>query len=194
MKTRPSIGPRDRTPLAAVVVSALVVAASPFAVAGGMTRTTIQDSPTMQGRVALQDRVTTSRATASGSSASSSARSFGPAEPSNADGFGPRAPGTATSTIGSATGTESAPGETLSSATTVGPGVSAADRALMDQVVSALANDPQLKGAMITVQVDDGRVDLSGFAQDETQATRAREVAESVVGQGRVTGSLDTRS
>lgn len=138
----------------------------------------------------------------SSSSASASATSgadFGPAPPSaaaSASDFGPLPPSTATegSAIGSVSRTESAPNETFTSSTMVGSGVTAADQALMNRVVGALANDPQLKGAMITVQVDGGRVDLSGFAQDETQAARAREVAEGIAGAGRVTGSLDTRS
>lgn len=180
----------QRTRLQPLAAAMIALAAIPFARA--------QDSASATGE-ALNP---IARPTARDSRDSASAHdgtTFGPAtrpSSSSASDFGPRPPSAdgEGSIIGDVVRPESAPSETFTSSTMVGSGVTAADQALMNRLVGALANDPQLKGAMITVQVDDGRVELSGFAQDETQAGRAREVAEGIAGMGRVSGSLDTRS
>jgi osmotically-inducible protein OsmY len=69
----------------------------------------------------------------------------------------------------------------------------ASDPRLMDEVVSALAADPTLKGANVNVTIDNGSVTLSGATHDSAQAERARQVAEGIAGQGKVTSSLETR-
>jgi osmotically-inducible protein OsmY len=56
------------------------------------------------------------------------------------------------------------------------------DRAVAERVMDALANEPSLEGAAITVLVDEGRVRLSGTARDEDQAAYAREVAQDAAG------------
>jgi hypothetical protein len=69
----------------------------------------------------------------------------------------------------------------------------ASDQRLMDEVVSALAADPTLKGANVNVTIDNGSVTLSGAAHDSAQAERARQVAEGIAGPGKVTSSVGTR-
>lgn len=56
------------------------------------------------------------------------------------------------------------------------------DRAVAERVMDALAAEPALEGAAITVLVDQGRVRLSGRAQDEDQAAYALEVARDAAG------------
>ena len=56
------------------------------------------------------------------------------------------------------------------------------DRAVAERVMDALANEPALEGAAITVLVDEGRVRLSGSARDEDQASYALEVAQDAAG------------
>lgn len=56
------------------------------------------------------------------------------------------------------------------------------DRAVAERVMDALANDPALEGAAITVLVDQGQVRLSGTARDEDQASYALEVAQDAAG------------
>ena len=56
------------------------------------------------------------------------------------------------------------------------------DRAVAERVMDALANDPALEGAAITVLVDQGQVRLSGTARDEDQASYALEVARDAAG------------
>ena len=56
------------------------------------------------------------------------------------------------------------------------------DRAVAERVMDALANEPALEGAAITVLVDEGQVRLSGTARDEDQAAYAREVAQDAAG------------
>ena len=67
------------------------------------------------------------------------------------------------------------------------------DQRLMDEVISALAADPTLKGANVNVTIDNGSVTLSGTAQDSAQAARAKQVAEGVAGLGRVNSSVEAR-
>lgn len=56
------------------------------------------------------------------------------------------------------------------------------DRAVAERVMDALANEPALEGAAITVLVDEGRVRLSGTARDEDQAAYALELAQDAAG------------
>ena len=56
------------------------------------------------------------------------------------------------------------------------------DRAVAERVMEALAEDPALDGAAITVLVDEGRVRLSGTARDDEQAAHALRVARDAAG------------
>ena len=56
------------------------------------------------------------------------------------------------------------------------------DRAVAERVMEALAEDPTLDGAAITVLVDEGRVRLSGTARDDGQAAHALRVARDAAG------------
>jgi osmotically-inducible protein OsmY len=56
------------------------------------------------------------------------------------------------------------------------------DRAVAERVMDALANEPALEGAAITVLVDEGQVRLTGTARDEDQASYALEVAQDAAG------------
>jgi hyperosmotically inducible periplasmic protein len=56
------------------------------------------------------------------------------------------------------------------------------DRAVAERVMDALANEPALEGAAITVLVDEGQVRLSGTARDEDQAAYALELAQDAAG------------
>ena len=68
------------------------------------------------------------------------------------------------------------------------------DQALADRVADALRADRRLSepGITATVSAKDGRVALSGFAQDNRQAQRAEAIARSVAGAGNVSGSIAT--
>ncbi len=59
---------------------------------------------------------------------------------------------------------------------------SSADQALAQRVMDALANDPSLLGAAITVVVDEGRVRLVGSTVDADQARRALDDARDASG------------
>jgi osmotically-inducible protein OsmY len=71
---------------------------------------------------------------------------------------------------------------------------SPSDRALRDEVSSALAAAPGLEGARISVKVHDGVVMLTGSARDRAQVDRAREVTERIVGVARVSASISASS
>ena len=64
-----------------------------------------------------------------------------------------------------------------------------ADTLLADDVAYALARDRRLKGATVTVSANNGRVSLSGSA-DQEQSERARQIAQRVAGAGNVSGEL----
>lgn len=67
--------------------------------------------------------------------------------------------------------------------------VDTTDRAVAERVMEALAGEPALEGAAITVLVDEGGVRLSGSARDEDQAAYALEIAQDAAGPAiRVTG------
>jgi hyperosmotically inducible periplasmic protein len=71
---------------------------------------------------------------------------------------------------------------TLDGDTAISYTADTSDRAVAERVMDALANDPALEGAAITVLVDEGQVRLSGTARDEDQAAYAREVAQDAAG------------
>ncbi len=68
------------------------------------------------------------------------------------------------------------------------PNVAAAsetgDDAIAERVQRALAADPALEGAAITVLVDHGNVSLSGTAEDDGQAEYATQAAQDAAGPG----------
>jgi len=66
------------------------------------------------------------------------------------------------------------------------------DDQLLNRVVAALVRDPGMQGADIEVRVDDGNITLDGKARDSAQADHAKQVAEGLAGQGKVTSSLST--
>jgi len=72
--------------------------------------------------------------------------------------------------------------------------INADDQALADRVADALRADRRLAepGITATVSAKDGRVALSGFAQDNRQAQCAEAIARRVAGAGNVSGTLAT--
>lgn len=71
-------------------------------------------------------------------------------------------------------------------------GPAASDEQLLNKVVAALVQDPAMQGADVEVSVEDGQVTLDGKAKDSTQADHARQVAENLAGNGKVTNKLST--
>ena len=67
-----------------------------------------------------------------------------------------------------------------------------ADRALLSQVVAALAAAAAVQGAAIDVQVVGGRVTLNGATRDTNQAEAAKEIAQGVAGRANVVSNLTT--
>ena len=96
-----------------------------------------------------------------------------------ADNFGPLAPAIAVETSAESM----APGSPIHSG-----GATAADTSLALDVAAALAADPKLEGATITVSARDGNVSLSGSAQSPEQGTYAENTARRVAGVGAVSG------
>ena len=72
-------------------------------------------------------------------------------------------------------------------------GASAADTSLALDVAAALAADPKLEGATITVSARDGNVSLSGSALSPEQGVDAENTARRVAGVGRVSGTLSAQ-
>ena len=66
-----------------------------------------------------------------------------------------------------------------------------ADDALAHAVARAIAAERAMEGATVTVTARDGRVNLSGSAQNLAQAHRAEQVAREVAGVASVSGTLD---
>jgi hypothetical protein len=107
--------------------------------------------------------------------------------------FGPRAP--------AAVYVEPAPSSTFiapavvpapvdsSSAIQSGAG-NAADAELADRVAAAIADDPRLDGATVTVAANNGRVSISGSAESPEQGPIAERVAREVAGPAAVSGTL----
>ena len=69
-------------------------------------------------------------------------------------------------------------------------GATAPDTSLALDVAAALAADPKLEGATITVSARDGNVSLSGSAQSPEQGAYAENAARRVPGVGAVSGTL----
>lgn len=68
-------------------------------------------------------------------------------------------------------------------------GKTLADTLLADDVAYALARDRKLDGMTVTVSANNGKVMLSGSA-DQEQSERARQIAQRVAGMGNVSGEL----
>ena len=66
-----------------------------------------------------------------------------------------------------------------------------ADDARAQAVAAAIAREPALEGATVTIAARNGRVSLSGSAQSLEQAHRAEQVARDVAGVTAVSGTLD---
>ena len=60
------------------------------------------------------------------------------------------------------------------------------DGQLLGAIVSALASDPELRGADLQVEVDQGVVGITGTAENAAQAERAGRVAAQAAGGARV--------
>jgi osmotically-inducible protein OsmY len=104
-----------------------------------------------------------------------------------ADGFGPLAP----ASVAPApvyTYESMAPGSPIHSG-----GASAADTSLALDVAAALAADPKLEGATITVSSRNGNVSLSGSALSPEQGAYAENAARRVAGVGSVSGTLSSQ-
>ena len=122
------------------------------------------------------------------------------AVPARAD-FGPRAPGPAVDVeqaSAPALYVEPAPAAPLplpsapvepSSAIQSGAN-NPADQALADRVAAAIADDPRLDGATVTVSANEGRVSISGSADSPEQGPIAEQVARDVAGRQAVSGTL----
>lgn len=76
-----------------------------------------------------------------------------------------------------------------SSAIHAGAG-NAADQDLAERVADAIADEPLLDGATVTVAANDGEVSLTGSAASPEQAAIAEQVAREVAGPGAVSGTL----
>ena len=68
----------------------------------------------------------------------------------------------------------------------------AADRQLLNDVVTALTRESNMAGARIDVRVEEGRVTLSGVAVDTAQQQLARSIADGVAGPANVTDRMTT--
>ena len=64
-----------------------------------------------------------------------------------------------------------------------------ADTLLADSVAMAFARDRTLNGASATVSANNGRVSISGLANQE-QSEHARQIAKRIAGAGNVSGEL----
>ncbi len=64
------------------------------------------------------------------------------------------------------------------------------DDLIYDQVRRRLASDPDVKGAMIEVQVKDGAVSLAGKVKTDKARQRAEKLARKVKGVKSVTNNL----
>jgi hyperosmotically inducible periplasmic protein len=67
------------------------------------------------------------------------------------------------------------------------------DTVLATRVKSALLADPEVSGLDIQVETFRGRVQLSGFADNETQIRRAEEIARRTDGVEEVTNSINLK-
>ena len=118
-----------------------------------------------------------------------------PAFAQNAD-FGPRPPGAVVATTTSTTAPDvvyvaPARPESVEPSSAIHSGANnAADQALADRVADAIADEPKLDGATVTVSANNGNVSLSGSADSPEQAAIAEQVAREVAGPGSVSGTL----
>ena len=62
------------------------------------------------------------------------------------------------------------------------------DQMLAASITAALASDPTLRGADVTIVVSGGNVAISGSAMNEAQAAYAKGVAVGIAGAGHVEG------
>lgn len=65
-----------------------------------------------------------------------------------------------------------------------------ADQDLAERVADAIADEPLLDGATVTVAANDGDVSLTGSAESPEQTAIAEQVAREVAGPGSVSGTL----
>ena len=130
---------------------------------------------------------------------SKEASDFGPrppqaSQPREASDFGPRPPpqSVEVSDFGPRPPRISAPVVTASPAPdAIHSGANnPSDEALADSVAAALAADPRIHGATITVSANNGRVMLSGSARTPEQAGHAENIARGIAGAGAVSGTL----
>ena len=90
--------------------------------------------------------------------------------------------------------TIAAPGENISGSTSGRDAQGAVPREnqeLLDKVMTALVDDPQLQGAHVHVQVENGRVVLTGDAKDAAQASYVRDAAQAAAGSATVDSRVD---
>ena len=66
------------------------------------------------------------------------------------------------------------------------------EQALLDKVMTALVDDPQLKGADLHVNVEGTRVGITGRAKDAAQARYARDAAQAAAGSAVVDSQVTT--
>lgn len=66
----------------------------------------------------------------------------------------------------------------------------AADQDLAERVADAIADEPMLDGATVTVAANNGDVSISGSAASPEQAAIAEQVAREAAGPGSVSGTL----
>lgn len=64
------------------------------------------------------------------------------------------------------------------------------DRELAERVADAIADEPALDGATVTVVANAGNVSITGSAESPEQAAIAEQVAREVAGPGAVSGTL----
>jgi len=64
------------------------------------------------------------------------------------------------------------------------------EQALLDKVMTALVDNPQLQGADLHVNVEKNRVGLTGHAKNEAQARYARDAAQAAAGTAVVDSQL----
>lgn len=72
-------------------------------------------------------------------------------------------------------------------------GTTAADTSLALDVAAALAADPRLEGATITVSAHHGNVSLSGSARSAEQGSHAENIARRIAGVGAVSGAFSAQ-
>ena len=69
---------------------------------------------------------------------------------------------------------------------------SATDDQIVRNLVDALNNDDQMKGAKITVQNDNGVALLTGRTENQAQSQRASQIASQFAGEGNVVNTIQS--